>query len=122
VLSYAKIRFSPPYLAGTPAQLSIMQRTLRLTLLLSAILLAGCSRSMSDVAGGYFFDRWGNDDLIVAGIAYNTVMGYAQKNQLIHPIVLVFPNEQHYYPLIMHDTACGGRQKLDSGISYERSL
>ena len=82
-----------------------MQRTLRLTLLLSAILLAGCSRSVSDLSEGHFCDRWGNDDLIVGDFAYNTVMGYVQKNQLIDSIVLVFPNEQHYFPLIMHGTA-----------------
>ena len=104
MLSYAKIRFSPPYLAGTPAHFFIMQRTLRLTLLFSVILLVGCSPAVSskNPPSTYASGRWGEDSLIVNGVAYNSVGGYAQQDGLIYPIVLVFPREQHYYPVFVY--------------------
>jgi hypothetical protein len=69
VLSYAKIRFNPPHLAGTPVQFSIMQRTLRLTLLLSVILLTcagGCTdrgqilprTAKFDIDGVQYYMHW----------------------------------------------------------------
>jgi hypothetical protein len=82
-----------------------MQRTLHFTLLLAAVLVAGCAPSppfaprpsVITTSGGA--GRWLDHDLIVEGVAYNMNCSYRFDNDKLHHfIVLVFPDEQHYFP------------------------